>query len=129
MNIDFVLIADAVDSVNNKLFVMGGCWETVTASSFPASVKIGIGTHVFLSPADVGGHSIEIKFADETGTDIAPPIKGQIQILPPIQTRGASIAINHLLTLPRAGTYSVQVMVDDQRAEPVRFEVKLALSS
>ena len=129
MEIDFVLISDAVEAVNGKLYVMGGCWESVNATSFPTTVRLGIGIRVFIGPTDIGEHKLRVKFTDEAGTSIAPDVTGIVQIIPPHQSRSAAIAINTNLKIDHPGNYLTQVILDDREARPVSFEAKLALQS
>src|SRR5262249_37953283 len=48
MEIEFVILADYVEAVNNKLYMMGGAWNQVSAASYPANHRMGIAVGLLL---------------------------------------------------------------------------------
>ena len=66
--IDVALLADAVQAVRGKLFVLGGGWDTLWVRSFPArhpSMAIGLRLRVPSSwRADVLDLSVDLQDAD-----------------------------------------------------------------
>ena len=40
--VDYLLLADRAEVVNNKLYVMGGGWDQANASKFPHTLAVGV---------------------------------------------------------------------------------------
>lgn len=131
VDIAFAFIADAVEVVNGKLYVMGGCWESLSATSYPTTVRIAIVMRLRVGPGDQGEHRFAIRFADQAGAELPPGILGNVQITAVAPQGGfISSGLNHLLTLPHAGRYTVQIAIDDRLCDwPLSFEAQAVLPS
>jgi hypothetical protein len=129
MKIDFVLIADAVEAVNGKLYVMGGCWHTHSARSYPANVRVGVAISLELQPSDMERpHDVSIRIIDEKSQSILAEVQGKLEISSPHKSN-ALVAINNSVRLEASGKYSVHVKADDISARPVTFESTLSIHS
>src|SRR5688572_26669651 len=72
--VDFALLADAVQAVQGKLFILGGGWDTLYVGSFPArhpSLAIGLRVKV---PWSATGSSVRIavELQDADGARLLP---------------------------------------------------------
>ncbi len=81
--IDVALLADAVQAVRGKLFVLGGGWDTLWVRSFPArhpSMAIGLRLRVPSSwRADVLDLSVDLQDADGAPL-MTKPLSHQVKL-------------------------------------------------
>ena len=83
--VDVALLADAVQAVRGKLFVLGGGWDTLWVRSFPArhsSMAIGLRLRVPSSwGADLLKLSVELQDADGAPllAHTPPPTRGKTE--------------------------------------------------
>ncbi len=81
--VDVALLADAVQAVRGKLFVLGGGWDTLWVRSFPArhpSMAIGLRLRVPTSGrADVLDLSVELQDADGAPL-LSKPLSHQVRL-------------------------------------------------
>lgn len=133
-SVDVALLADAVQAVRGKLFILGGGWDTLWVQRFPArhpSLAIGLRLRVPVSWAsenlklsvelqDADGHQI---LPQTLSHDIRLPASGQH---PPNSTDFGlirSFTFNNLL-FRQEGSYSFVVSVDDEPVSRLRFTVR-----
>jgi hypothetical protein len=139
MEIEFILIADAVENVNGKLYVMGGGWSIFRSSSFPAQARFGIAVSVIISREETqAAHDIHINIAENSRRTQAQTamqqaesldIDGKIQVahlsgLDEHGTQRAFLALNGNLPIPHAGKYRVTAIAG-KASKSVDFEAKL----
>jgi Family of unknown function (DUF6941) len=118
MRIEYVVLADAVQAVGGKLYILGGGWSIFRSANFPTPIQIGLAISLSFG-ADEAGMKVPLSIiiADEAGVPIVPEMKGQIEIGPPITdlpngiTRRMPFAANMGIMLPRAGRYTIAVRV------------------
>jgi hypothetical protein len=131
--VDVALLADAVQAVRGKLFILGGGWDTLWVRSFPArhpSLAIGLRLRVPSSwGEDLLKLSVELQDAD--GAPMLPhPLSHQIRLpanpQPPSATDFGlirSFTFNNLL-FSQEGSYSFVISVDDEPVSRLRFSVR-----
>jgi hypothetical protein len=136
MEIEFVLIADAVENVNGKLYVMGGGWAVFRSASFPVQVRFGIAASLLVSWEETNAqHDVHIKVAENPdrprqAANIQPlEIGSKIQVMrPPGLEEGSMqrvfLAVNGNLPIPYAGKYRVTATVG-KLSKSVEFAAKL----
>ena len=131
--VDVALLADAVQAVRGKLFVLGGGWDTLWVRSFPArhpSMAIGFRLRV---PSSWGAEllklSVELQNADGAPL-LAQPLSHQVKLpahpQPPTATDFGvvrSFTFNNLLFV-HEGSYSFVISVDDETVSRLRFSVR-----
>ena len=132
--IDVALLADAVQAVRGKLFVLGGGWDTLWVREFPArhpSLAIGLRLRVPVSfQAESLNLAVELQDAD--GAAMLPqPLAHDIR-LPGDRSRFGdatdfglvrSFTFNNLL-FRAEGSYSFVVSVDSSPVSRLRFSVR-----
>ncbi len=128
MKIEFLLIADAVEAVNGKLYVMGGCWDRHTTASYPANIRLGVAVALRVAPTDRGLLKIAIKVTDDKGDLVTPEMLGEID-LQAERTGRALLAVNSALQITHSGKYEVHVQVGDKLSQIEAFESGLTFSS
>jgi len=131
--VDVALLADAVQAVRGKLFILGGGWDTLWVRSFPArhpSMAIGLRLRV---PSSWGEEmlklSVELQDADGAPL-LSQPLSHQVRLpsnpQPPTATDFGvirSFTFNNLL-FGREGSYSFVISVDDEPVSRLRFAVR-----
>jgi hypothetical protein len=131
--VDVALLADAVQAVRGKLFVLGGGWDTLWVRSFPArhpSMAIGLRLRVPTSwRAEVLDLSVDLQDADGAPL-LSKPLSHQVKLPPHPQASPAtdfgvvrSFTFNNLL-FPAEGSYSFVITVDDETVSRLRFMVR-----
>ena len=132
-SIDIALLADSVQAVRGKLFVLGGGWDTLWVPRLPArhpSLAIGLRLRV-----PVSWHSealrLSVELQDEDGKGLLPrPLSHDIK-LPATRPNPSgspdfglirSFTFNNL-RFDHEGPYSFVISVDDEPVSRLRFTV------
>ncbi|MFN8523328.1 MAG: hypothetical protein U0821_09525 [Chloroflexota bacterium] len=122
--IDFLIVADRVEAVNGRLYMMGGAIDTFNVIDFarPVGISLALGILVPWNAANED-HAFNVSVESEDGSKIEPDISGNLNVgRPSTAIRGQSfralIAINAAWTLPGPGTY--RVMANVAGAQPKR---------
>ncbi len=132
--VDVALLADAVQAVRGKLFVLGGGWDTLWVQGFPArhpSLAIGLRLRVPVSfQAESLNLAVELQDAD--GKALLPkPLAHDIRLPSDPSRFGAatdfgmvrSFTFNNLV-FEGEGSYSFVISVDDSPVSRLRFSVR-----
>lgn len=132
--VDVALLADSVQAVRGKLFVLGGGWDTLWVRGFPArhpSLAIGLRLRVPVS-FDADSLKLSVELQDADGKSLLPnALANQIQLrrdnlYPPDATDFGLIRSFTFNNLPfqREGAYSFVISVDDSPVSRLRFSVR-----
>ena len=132
--VDFALLADAVQAVQGKLFILGGGWHTLYVSSFPARhPSLAIGLRVKVPWSAIGASMrIAVELQDADGAELLPG--GQVVHVVNVSRRSGkmdradiglvrSFTFNNL-QFENAGDYSFVISVDDEVSARLRFSVR-----
>jgi hypothetical protein len=132
--VDVALLADAVQAVGGKLFILGGGWDTLWVREFPArhpSLAIGLRLRVPVSwKSETLQLSVELQDADGK-PGLPRPLSHAIKMPSnPPQSAGASdfglirsFTFNNL-QFDHEGAYSFVISVDDEPVSRLRFTVR-----
>jgi uncharacterized protein DUF6941 len=113
MKVEFVMVADAAQVADGKLYVLGGAWNLYRCAAFPMPVQMGIVISILVDWEETATrHAITITLADDAGVPILPPMQGQLEVGRPDDLHAKSpqrtvVAISTSIQLPRAGRYTV----------------------
>jgi len=131
--VDVALLADAVQAVRGKLFILGGGWDTLWVARFPArhpSLAIGLRLRV---PVSWNERSLKlsVELQDEDGKSLLPsPLAHDIRLPDPRHAGDTtdfglirSFTFNNL-RFEKEGPYSFVISVDDQPVSRLRFTVR-----
>lgn len=132
--VDIALLADAIQAVRGKLFVLGGGWDTLWVRSLPArhpSMAIGVRLRV---PFSWRGETLElsVELQDADGAPVLPhPLSQSLRLVArPLPQSASDLSVlrsftfNNLL-FAKEGSYSFVISVDDQPLSRLRFSVRL----
>ena len=132
--IDVALLADAVQAVRGKLFILGGGWDTLWVQRFPArhpSLAIGLRLRVPVSWAS-DSLKLSVELQDADGRSLLPhPLSHDIAMPPGSQHPPnvsdfgliRSFTFNNLM-FESEGSYSFVISVDDEPVSRLRFTVR-----
>ncbi len=127
MKTEFLILADAAQVANGKLFILGGGWTLYRSAVYPAQVQLALGIGILIEWSEAGiRHPVTITMADEGGVLVMPELRGQVEAGKPEElgagvTQRALLAVNAGLVIPRPGRYVVAATAGASRAE-VCFE-------
>lgn len=132
--VDVALLADAVQAVRGKLFILGGGWDTLWVGRFPArhpTLAIGLRLRVPVSWAKED-LNLAVELQDVDGQPLLPkPLAHDIK-LPP-STRQSHTATDfglvrsftfNNLVFRNEGPYSFVISVDAEPVSRLRFTVR-----
>ncbi|HEU4319281.1 MAG TPA: hypothetical protein VFS66_04305 [Acidimicrobiia bacterium] len=133
-SVDVALLADSVQAVRGKLFVLGGGWDTLWVSSFPArhpSLAIGLRLRVPVSWKS-SSLKLSVELQDADGKPILPRPLGHVIKLPdepPLAANTTDFGLIRSFTFNNLrfehdGPYSFVISVDDEPVSRIRFTVR-----
>jgi hypothetical protein len=108
MDIDYALIADHADIVGGKLYLMGGGWDTFSAATLPAQVRLAVVVGVRIGWDETNRPvPVIVTVEDDDGATLVR-IEGQVNVgrpptLPPGATQLAQMAANVPVNIAKAG--------------------------
>jgi hypothetical protein len=82
MRLTTFLIADHAEACNGKLYITGGCWDTLFAGGFPTQhPHLSIAAALYVPwRATNQSHAIVVDLVDADGSSVLPaPIQGQFE--------------------------------------------------
>ncbi|MGQ0848616.1 MAG: DUF6941 family protein [Actinomycetota bacterium] len=132
--IDFALLADAVQAVQGKLFILGGGWDTLYVGDFPVrhpSLAIALRVKV---PWSAGARQLRVAvdLQDADGAQLLPGGELVHTVSLPRRDRMERADIGVVrsftfsnLTFQRPGDYSFVITLDGQVVDRLRFTVRL----
>jgi uncharacterized protein DUF6941 len=130
VKVEFLVLADAVEVADGKLFVLGGGWTLWRSGVFPGQALLGIGGSVMIDSNEAGtgtAYPLNITISDEAGIPIVPPLQAQFQVSKNLEApKGASqrvpFAFNAGIRIPRAGRYFINALAGTTSRAQVFFD-------
>jgi len=130
-SIEFAILADAVQAVAGKLFILGGGWDTLFVGSFPAQHhSLGIALRLRVPWAAAGEQlTLTIDLEDEDGASILGNKKLRHSFVthhPKGLSEGSDLGVVRAFTfnnvpMPAPGSYSFVIAVEDRELHRLRF--------
>ena len=128
MEAEWIILADHVDSINNKLYMNGGGWETLTVAQLPALHNLAIAV-AFSVPWNETNqvHKFEVEIGNEDGKSLAK-IEGQMEVgrpagIPIGNAQRVQAAFNLGITFEQLGSYFVAARIEGRESNRVHFNV------
>lgn len=115
---EYLVLADAVEALNGKLYMMGGGWDTMYIRDLgsPVALSFACGVAIPWNVTD-DDHTLTVDIRDPDGAQIAPPFALTFRTgRPPTLERGAAMhlpfAVKGEFTFPSYGSYTIHAAVD-----------------
>jgi hypothetical protein len=129
MDVEWLILGDFAQVVDNKLYLQGGGWDRLTVNTgFPVEHRVGIAAS-FRVPWNETNQAAnaEIEVLTDDGVSVAK-IEGQFKVgrpadHPPGQDQRTQIAGNLTLKLEHAGTYAIEARLEGQVGMRSQFNV------
>ncbi|MER3395907.1 MAG: hypothetical protein C4318_00350 [Acidimicrobiia bacterium] len=130
--IEFLILADSAEVVNNKLYMMGGGWNNIQRragadgmappSVFSVAISVLVGWH----ETNVK-HKLHLRIEDEDATQCLAELYADFEVgrpsgIAPGSDQRALLAITASVAFPSAGIYRVLAEVGDS-SRSVSFQV------
>ena len=138
MEVDFAFLADAAEATQGKLYVIGGAFDTIWASSTPSvHPHLSFVMRLLFMPAEIGRkHRVEINLINEDGKGIAK-VGGDLEIgqnpnLPKGWRQGFLTVLNFAnLKFDRFGDYSFEIVINNNSLKgiPLRVAQRIQLQT
>ena len=123
MKFEFLILSDAAQVANNKLFLLGGGWSIWRSGNYPVQVQLGIGISILVDWKETGTrYPLTITIADDAGVPIVPEVQGQFEIgkqpdLPKDAIQKVILAFNANIAIPRPGRYVIAATAGTARTQ------------
>jgi len=135
MQLDWAMMAEAVQIRDGLAFVLGGGFDTVVTAQLPATLRGAVAIRVLFHRTEIDReHAIEVRVLDEDGGELLrlhshfkPGIPDDLPLgwdVPLLVT----FAIPQL-GLPRAGSYSVEILGNGTHLKSLNLRVRLLTST
>ena len=129
MDVEWLILADFAQVVGNKVYVMGGGWDTFWVhTGFPIQHRFSVAVAFSVPWNETNqSHPFEIEIADEDG-NTHQKIGGQLEIgrpagIPPGQTQRAQAAAHVIMEAKKPGNYVIIANVDGQEGRRIPFRI------
>lgn len=122
MEIDYAILADHAEVTNNKLYLMGGGWDTMGAVEAPVNVRVMLVTGVRVEWDETNAAIPLVVRLDDDDAQEVFRLEGQMNVgRPPSLVPGTSqlsqMAFAMNVALPRFGGYRITVTAGSGEAE------------
>ncbi len=120
--VEYLLLCDAAQVVGAKLYVMGGGWDRVQLSQYPATLPVAIAAGVRVEWTETNRrHKLTIRGLSADADQELFKAEGEFEVgRPPGTPHGMSqlfqVAMNVPLQIPEPGSYTVEASVDEGAA-------------
>jgi len=129
-HIELFALADRVEAINGKLYMMGGCFTEIWAGTFPATLSFGVAVAVSV-PWNATNQTIDIQVIFETqdGQEVGrlgvPLVVGRPPHLQPGDMQTIPFAIPTLgIEARQAGTLIARALLGGQEERRLSLRVR-----
>ena len=130
MEMEFLMLSDYVEALNQKLYVMGGAWNQINAPSFPHNQRMGIAVSIICDAEEAPlRFPLRISIYDVMAERLAiPEITGDVAIeKAETGTRPRIlVAINVGFPVPGPGQYRVTATIEPNLRKETYFDARLS---
>ena len=131
MEVDFAFLSDVAHVADNKLYVLGGAFDTIWARTAPAvHSRLAFVMRLLLSPAELDRkHALEISVVDADGKAVGGRFKGEINVqrnsrIPSGLRQGILVTLDFQnLKFEKFGEYTFDVLVNNSSVKTVDLRV------
>jgi hypothetical protein len=117
---EYLILADAAEALNGKLYLMGGGWDSIFVRDISQRVAMGIACGVLIPYGETDEeHTLVLSIEDQDGGQVASPLTVKFKTgRPPTLERGAPMhlpfAIKAEYQLSGYGTFVVRATIDNR---------------
>lgn len=128
MEVEWLILADATQVVDNKLYLQGGGWDRLHINTFPRQQSMGIALAMRVPWNETNEqHTFEIEIVTEDG-DTVHKLGGTFEVgrapgIPNGQDQRVQVAVNAIMNFIEAGTFNVLARIDGGPARKLVFNV------
>jgi hypothetical protein len=129
VDLEWLILADSAQVVDNKLYLLGGGWDVLTVTTgFPIHKHLAVAAAFRIPWTETNQrHTVEIEIADEDGATLAR-VTGQLEIGRPVgipvgHSQRFQLPMEALLTFAHPGTYVVTARIAGGKAGRTTFNV------
>ena len=129
LDVEWIILADSAEVVNNKLYLIGGGWDSLTVNAPPPILHTCAVSVAFSVPwiETNQQHNIEIAIDDQDGANLVK-VEGQVEVgrppgIPIGKAQRVQMAIKLALPLQKLGTHVIIARVEGQEERRVEFNV------
>jgi hypothetical protein len=129
MDVEWIIVADAAEVINNKLYLMGGGWDVLMLNrAFPTQQQVAVAVSVRVPWNETNQRrQIQIDFTDEDGRSLGK-IDGQFEVgrpagIPQGQPQRFQMAITVPLGFEKPGGHAIVASIDGEVRARTSFSV------
>ncbi len=129
VKVEWLMLADEAQVVNNKLYIMGGGWDVLTVNTtFPVNQHMGVAVSFLVPWSETNRkHNFEVDILHEDGESLAK-MGGQFEVgrpagIPVGSDQRSQIAAGMNLTIPGPGVYAIKARIEGEEAGKTWFRV------
>jgi len=129
VQVEWLILADYVEIIGGKLYLMGGGWDVLTVNAaFPLARPVGLAAAFSVAWDETNQlHRVEIEFQTDDGQSVGN-VRAQFEVGRPAgvkagQDQRFQLAANVPLNLSAPGTYVIVARVEGQEQRRVPFNV------
>jgi len=122
MQIDYGILADHAEVLNNKLYLMGGGWDTMAAPQVPAAVRLVLAVGLRVEWDETGQQiPVVIRVSDEDAQELLR-LNGQMTVgrpknLVPGASQLSQVSFVLNMKLPKFGGFIIGISAGQSGAE------------
>lgn len=128
MRLEWLILTDAAQIADGKLFLIGGGWDTIGVNALPHRQKMAIALAIEVDWVETNErHALELEFATQDG-ELLVKVEGTFEMgRPPGISAGQSqrvqLVLDAEIEFKDLGTYVITATVGQERQRPVRFNI------
>lgn len=130
MDVDFLILADAAQEVNQKLYLLGGGWTIWNAAQYPSHATFAVALGLLVPWEETNERKqVAIVLVDPDGQALAQ-FQAELEVgrppgISPGTPQRAILAATLHISLPRPGRYELRATGDLTESRSVSFEAIL----
>ena len=135
MKIEWLILADAAQVVGEKLYLLGGGWDRLTANSdFPLDYSISIALSVKVPWIETNQrHDIELEVTDQDHTKVLAKLDAGLEVgrppgLPAGTEQRAQLAATFPIRIEAPGVYEINARIKDSDVPAERVTLTVVQS-
>jgi hypothetical protein len=129
VQLEWLILADAAQVVGNKLFLLGGGWDTLNVRTpFPVNQRLAVAASFRVSWAETNRrHNVSITLSTEDG-QVLGEVNGQVEVgrpvgIPPGTDQRAQLAADVIVPIQGPGGVVITARIEGEEAGRVTFRV------